>query len=118
MKVKYFSDTDTAHVEFTDKEISETNPCFIIAEAGANFRISDDPEKNFSQALKLIDIAADAKADAVKFQLYKAEKMYAKDAGYADYIGKKKPIYDMIKEMELPYEWLLKLKNYCDKKQI
>jgi uncharacterized protein YuzE len=24
MKVKYFSDTDTAHVEFTNKEISET----------------------------------------------------------------------------------------------
>ena len=24
MRVKYFSDTDTAHVEFTDKEITET----------------------------------------------------------------------------------------------
>ncbi len=24
MKVKYFSDTDTAHIEFTDKEIIET----------------------------------------------------------------------------------------------
>ena len=24
MKVKYFSDTDTAHVEFTDKEVYET----------------------------------------------------------------------------------------------
>ena len=24
MKVKYFADTDTAHVEFTDKEVSET----------------------------------------------------------------------------------------------
>ena len=24
MKVKYFSDTDTAHVEFTDKDIYET----------------------------------------------------------------------------------------------
>lgn len=24
MKVKYFSDTDTAHVEFTDKEVVET----------------------------------------------------------------------------------------------
>ncbi|MBI4767241.1 MAG: DUF2283 domain-containing protein [Deltaproteobacteria bacterium] len=24
MRVKYFSDTDTAHVEFTDKEIHET----------------------------------------------------------------------------------------------
>jgi uncharacterized protein YuzE len=24
MKVKYFSDTDTAHVEFTDREVHET----------------------------------------------------------------------------------------------
>ena len=24
MRVKYFSDTDTAHVEFTDKEVHET----------------------------------------------------------------------------------------------
>jgi len=24
MKIKYFSDTDTAHIEFTDKEIDET----------------------------------------------------------------------------------------------
>ena len=24
MKVKYFSDTDTAHVEFTDKDVHET----------------------------------------------------------------------------------------------
>ncbi|MBW2333663.1 MAG: DUF2283 domain-containing protein [Deltaproteobacteria bacterium] len=24
MKIKYFSDTDTAHVEFTDKEVYET----------------------------------------------------------------------------------------------
>ena len=25
MKLKYFSDTDTAHLEFTDKEVYETN---------------------------------------------------------------------------------------------
>jgi uncharacterized protein YuzE len=24
MKVKYFSDTDTAHIEFTDREVLET----------------------------------------------------------------------------------------------
>jgi uncharacterized protein YuzE len=24
MRVKYFSDTDTAHIEFTDKEVQET----------------------------------------------------------------------------------------------
>lgn len=101
-----------------NKEINEKNPCFIIAEAGANFRISNDPKINFKQALKLIDIAAEAKADAVKFQLYRAEQLYVKNAGYADYIGKKKPIYQIIKEMEVPYEWLPKLKKYCDKKNI
>ncbi|MBU1029964.1 MAG: N-acetylneuraminate synthase family protein [Nanoarchaeota archaeon] len=99
-----------------NKIISENHPCFIIAEAGANFRISNDSKKNFKQALKLIDFAAKAKADAVKFQLYRAKKLYVKEAGYADYIGKKKSIYNIIKEMELPYEWLKKLKNYSKKK--
>ncbi|MCK4589151.1 MAG: N-acetylneuraminate synthase family protein [Nanoarchaeota archaeon] len=101
-----------------NKEINENSPCFIIAEAGANFRISDDPEINLKHALKLIDIAVGAKADAVKFQLYKAEKLYVKKAGKADYIGKEKTINQIIQEMELPYEWLPKLKKYCDEKNI
>lgn len=100
------------------KEISDTGPCFIIAEAGANFRISDNPKINFKHALELIDIAVEARADAVKFQLYRAEKLYVEDAGYADYIGKKKSIFQIIKDMEVPYEWLPKLKEYCDKKGI
>lgn len=37
-------------------------PCFIIAEAGSNHNGS------LEQARKLIEVAADAKADAVKFQ--------------------------------------------------
>lgn len=105
-------------IEIENKKINNESPCFIIAEAGANFRISDDNEINFKQAIKLIDIAADAKADAVKFQLYRADKLYVKNAGYADYIGKKKSIFEIIKEMELPYEWLSELKKYCDKKGI
>jgi N-acetylneuraminate synthase len=44
--------------------------------------------------------------------------MYVKKAGYATYINKKKPIYQIIKEMEVPYDWLPKLKNYCDKRNI
>jgi len=39
MKVKYFSDTDTAHIEFTDKNVHETkaiseNICIDIDEKG------------------------------------------------------------------------------------
>jgi len=100
------------------KIVGKGEPCYFIAEAGANFRISDDPVKNYEQALRLIDIAAEAGADAVKFQVYRAEKLYVKDAGHADYIGKKKKIYDIIREMELPYEWLPKLKGHCDDKGI
>ena len=98
--------------------IGHNEPVFIIAEAGANFKISDDAEKNFNHALKLIDIAVIAGADAVKFQLYRAEKLYVGNADYADYIGKKKSIYDIIKEMEIPYDWLPKLKKYCDDRNI
>jgi len=93
-------------------------PCFIIAEAGANFKYSDDPKKNFKHALKLIDIAAEAKADAVKFQLYLASRLYTKKAGYADYIGKKKSIYEIIEDMELPPGWIPKLKKHCDKRGV
>lgn len=98
--------------------INQDSSCYIIAEAGANFRISDDSEKNYKHALKLIDIAVKAKADAVKFQLYRASKMYVETAGFADYIGKHKSIFEIIKEMEVPYEWLPKLKEYCDSKNI
>lgn len=100
------------------RKIGEGYPAFIIAEAGSNFKISEEPKTNYEHALKLIDLAKEANADAIKFQLYKAEKLYVENAGCADYIGKKKPIYQIIKEMELPYEWLQKLKKHCDEKNI
>ena len=43
-------------------------PTFIIAEAGANHN------RNFNQALKLIDIAKEVGADAVKFQTYSSDR--------------------------------------------
>jgi len=98
-------------IRIKNRMIGEDEPCFIIAEAGANFRISDNPDENYKQAIRLINIAADAGADAIKFQVYRAKEMYVKDAGYADYIGKKKAIFDIIQEMELPYDWLPKLKK-------
>ena len=105
-------------IKIGNKFIGEGESCFIIAEAGANWRYCEDMGKNYKHALKLIDLAAEAKADAVKFQVYRAERLYTKGSGYADYIGKKKPIYEIIRELELPYEWLPTLKGYCDKRDI
>ena len=105
-------------IKIGKKFIGDNGPCFMIAEAGSNWRYCNDMKKNYKHALRLIHIAVTAKADAVKFQVFRANKLYVKDAGFADYIGKKKSIYNIIEEMELPYEWLPKLKNYCDANDI
>ncbi len=62
-------------VEITaDKRIGGDAPTFIIAEAAANHMCDIDT------AIALIDRAAEAGADAVKFQTYKADKLVRKDA--------------------------------------
>ena len=52
---------------------------FIIAEAGVNHNGSVELAK------KLIDVASDAGADAIKFQTFKAEKLVSKNAQKAEY---------------------------------
>jgi N,N'-diacetyllegionaminate synthase len=105
-------------IEIGNKSVGDKSPAYIIAEAGSNFSISSDPKTNYKHALKLIDIAAEANADAVKFQLYRSNKLYVKSAGEANYLNNKEDIGDLIKKLELPSIWLPKLKKYCDKKDI
>jgi N,N'-diacetyllegionaminate synthase len=82
---------------------------FVIAEAGANHN------KNFDQALSLIDIAVEAGASACKFQTYSSETLYSKNTpNFAGY----KNINKLIKNIELPREWQKDLKQYCDEKGI
>lgn len=82
-------------------------PCFIVAEAGSNHN------GRLDQARRLIDVAASAGADAVKFQLFRAGKLYPKTAGRSDYLKDDRSIYDIIAEAELPYEWLPELARHC-----
>lgn len=78
---------------------------FIIAEAGANH------DRNINQAFELIKIAKKSKADAVKFQTYSSETLYAKNA--PDFAGYKN-INKLIKDIELPREWQKDIKLFCD----
>lgn len=81
----------------------------IIAEAGANHN------RNFEQALSLIDVAVEAGADVCKFQTYSSETLYVDNVpDFAEY----KDINKLIKSIELPREWQKDLKMYCDSKGI
>lgn len=99
-------------VSIDGKKIGDGNPCFVVAEAGSNHN------GKFALAKKLIDKAVEAKADAVKFQVFRAKKLYAENSGKADYLKSKKTIFQIIKEMEMPYGWIPKLMAYCKKKGI
>lgn len=92
--------------------IGPSEPCYVIAEAGSNHN------GNFAQALQLIDVAVAARADAVKFQAFKAATMYPKNAGESAYLRQNRSIYDIIEEMELPDEWIPRLAHYCSDRGI
>ena len=89
------------------RAIGADAPCFIVAEAGSNHN------GDLDQALAMIDTAKAANVDAVKFQNFRAEKLYPRNAGVSDYLPVKKPIYEIIKRMEMPREWVPILADYC-----
>jgi len=95
--------------EFTigDTPVGPTEGTFVIAEAGSNHNGDIDLAK------ELIDVAADAGADAVKFQTFRAENLYVEDSGGVEYLDDDRSIYDIIESMEMPYEWVPELHDYC-----
>lgn len=74
--------------------------CYVIAEAGSNHCCDRDI------AMSLIDVAADAGADAVKFQVFTAAGLYPPSAGTADYLETDKSIEDIVRDIQLPHEWI------------
>ncbi len=89
------------------------NNVFIIAEAGVNHNGSLD------MAHELIDVAAKAGADAVKFQTFKANKVVSRFASKAEYqtrnTGTAESQLEMIKKLELNEEQHIVLAEHCQK---
>jgi N,N'-diacetyllegionaminate synthase len=103
-------------IQLGTKRIGEKQPCFIIAEAGVNHN------GKIQIAKKLIDVAVDADADAVKFQIFKAENVTTRNTNLPKYatrnIRKKTLQIDLLRQLEIKYENFIFLKKYCDRKSI
>lgn len=90
---------------------------FIIAEAGSNWHASP-LEEGKKRALKMIEIAKEAGADAIKFQIFKPETIYVPNAGMSDYLaeaGIKRSIRDIFEELSMPYEFIPELASFATK---
>jgi N,N'-diacetyllegionaminate synthase len=93
-----------------------TNKIFIIAEAGVNHNGS------LKKALKLIDVAVSAGANAIKFQTYITEKLATDCAPKAEYqkykSQKKETQFQMLKKLEFTDEMHKACFKKCKKKGI
>ena len=89
---------------------------FIIAEAGINHNGSIELAK------KLIDVAAESGADAVKFQTFVTDNLVNKSAQKADYqkqnTSKDESQYEMLKRLELDKKAHEAIISYCMQKKI
>ncbi len=103
-------------VRIGSRMVGEGEPCFIIAEAGVNHNGSLECAK------KLIDTAKWAGADAVKFQIFKAEELVTPGAKKAEYQKETtcsdESQYEMIKRLELQEEEFRELARYAKEKDI
>ena len=97
------------NVTIGNKTIGENSPAYIIAETGSNHN------RDINQAKKLIEVAAEAEADAVKFQIFSAETLYSKKTATPNYLNGKmeqESLWHLIKDLEFPREWLGELADY------
>lgn len=116
-----FGRVESMAVKIGDRTIGEGHPCFIIAEASSNH--GGDIER----AKKMIEAAAWAGADAVKFQVFTAEKIAANTDDprtivradeKAVFVDKDTKLIDLYRKNELPRDWLPELARYAKEKGI
>ena len=96
-----------------DVETSIASPTYFIADIAANH------DGSLERAIELIKLAAEAGADAAKFQNFKAETIVSSQ-GFKD-LGKKmthqakweKDVVEVYKDAELPMEWTDALIKAC-----
>src|SRR5262249_15612932 len=103
-----------AKLNIQRREIGDGELTYFIADISANH------DGQLERAKRLIRLAADAGADAAKFQNFRAPKIVS-DKGFRS-LGQqmshqskwKKSVYSVYVDASLPWEWTRELKDECD----
>lgn len=93
---------------------------FIIAEAGSNWKVGTSKQDR-EMAQRLVEAAAEAEADAIKFQVFKPETVYVPNAGESGYLsqaGISQDISEIFKHLSMPPEMIPFLADLCHKNRI
>lgn len=98
-----------ASFELGGRPVGEGQPTYVIAEAGANHN------RDLAIARELVDVAAEAGADAVKFQTYSGEALYSTKAPGFEYLAphSDKSPSELLEEIALPREWQGELRDHA-----
>jgi sialic acid synthase SpsE/RimJ/RimL family protein N-acetyltransferase len=105
---------------FTPAWEANQSKVFVIAEAGSNWRVGS-PERDWQMAKALIHIAVEAGADAIKFQTYRPDTIYVKNAGVCNSLaeaGIKEDIHAIFSDLSMPYDMIPRLSAYCQQQGI
>ncbi|HEX9605710.1 MAG TPA: pseudaminic acid synthase [Gemmatimonadaceae bacterium] len=103
----------TAHIEIGRRRIGVGEPVYCIAEVSANHH------QNFETAVRIVQAAKDAGADAVKLQTYTPDTITIQSNRECFQVGggtlwDGRSLYDLYKEAYTPWEWQPKLKRVAD----
>lgn len=103
-------------VDIAGRRVGPGCPCFVIAEAGVNHN------GDIALAKRLIDAAVAARADAVKFQTFRADRLVTPRAPKAAYQERTtrpdESQLDMLRRLELPAQAHRELAEYSRQRGI
>ena len=102
-------------ITIADRKIGLNHPTYFIADIAANH------DGDLDRAIELIHLAAEAGAEAAKFQNFRAPKIVS-DYGFKALGGQlshqadwSKSVFEVYDDASVPFEWTPILKEDCDK---